>query len=516
MIQSSHLQKSLYIIFCTMARRDADTPQRSTATLIKTALRVVRDVFKVTPGITLYLMFGVIVFGLTPFAYSYIQSEVIDELTKFVGTEVAVYAGGLGLLIVLYILLSLGSKLNDAIFNYFDRIQYQRLTQHFTIEFIKKASELDLYHYEDSKKNDLIQRAKQSYGFRPQNMFIDTLWTVSAAVTVVTSVGIVASFSIPIFIVLLLTTIPTLIVNIKKADLSYGIWDATTETRRRFYDSSGHLQDENSLMELRIFGTKSYLFDIVKNTFIDFFSKEQKASQQHTLWDSLTGLLSEIGLVIVMIAAIAAVINGDITIGLFTFYSSSASRFSGNLGSLFRKLTRVREGANYMYDYYDFLNLENTIVPGDKKIIRTDDKTPPRIEFKHVDFSYPGTEKPILNNFELTIEPGERITIKIDKDRRILNSKYHTAGHFIAAVVEKAYPDLKADKNFLELQRELSDTENKIQSARRFYNTMVRDYETAIRTFPSNIFAGIFKFTEREYFELPIDSEERDNVKVDF
>jgi LemA protein len=82
--------------------------------------------------------------------------------------------------------------------------------------------------------------------------------------------------------------------------------------------------------------------------------------------------------------------------------------------------------------------------------------------------------------------------------------------------VAEAYPDLKADKNFLELQRELSDTENKIQAARRFYNTMVRDYETAILTFPSNIFAKMFGFGSREFFELPIDSEERDNVDINF
>ncbi len=68
--------------------------------------------------------------------------------------------------------------------------------------------------------------------------------------------------------------------------------------------------------------------------------------------------------------------------------------------------------------------------------------------------------------------------------------------------VAEAYPDLKANTNFLELQRELSDTENKIQAARRFYNGNVRDLNTAIQSFPGNIIAGMFRFTEREYFEL--------------
>jgi LemA protein len=68
--------------------------------------------------------------------------------------------------------------------------------------------------------------------------------------------------------------------------------------------------------------------------------------------------------------------------------------------------------------------------------------------------------------------------------------------------VAEAYPDLKANQNFLELQRELSDTENKIQAARRFYNTNVRDLNIKIDSFPSNIIANIFKFVKMEFFEL--------------
>lgn len=64
------------------------------------------------------------------------------------------------------------------------------------------------------------------------------------------------------------------------------------------------------------------------------------------------------------------------------------------------------------------------------------------------------------------------------------------------------YPDLKANQNFLELQRELSDTENKIQAARRFYNTNVRDLNTTVESFPGAIFASLFRFTTREFFEL--------------
>jgi hypothetical protein len=80
----------------------------------------------------------------------------------------------------------------------------------------------------------------------------------------------------------------------------------------------------------------------------------------------------------------------------------------------------------------------------------------------------------------------------------------------------ESYPDLKANTNFLELQRELSDTENKIQSARRFYNGNVRDYNTMLQVFPSNILANLFKFSKKEFFDIPDNGAESQPVSVQF
>lgn len=68
--------------------------------------------------------------------------------------------------------------------------------------------------------------------------------------------------------------------------------------------------------------------------------------------------------------------------------------------------------------------------------------------------------------------------------------------------VAEAYPDLKANDNFRHLQEELVDTEDKIQAARRFYNGSARDLNIKVKTFPTNIFAGMLNFHEREFFEV--------------
>jgi len=80
-------------------------------------------------------------------------------------------------------------------------------------------------------------------------------------------------------------------------------------------------------------------------------------------------------------------------------------------------------------------------------------------------------------------------------------------------VAVEAYPDLKASQNITQLMDELSDTENKIQASRRFYNGNVRDFNTKMETFPTNMIAGMLKFVKYNFFEVE-DKTERENVEV--
>ena len=82
--------------------------------------------------------------------------------------------------------------------------------------------------------------------------------------------------------------------------------------------------------------------------------------------------------------------------------------------------------------------------------------------------------------------------------------------------LSESYPDLKANQNFMELQRELSDTENKIQAARRFYNSNVRDLNIKIEQFPGNLIANAFAFKKMDLFDIPDGDAAQNPVEVKF
>lgn len=85
-------------------------------------------------------------------------------------------------------------------------------------------------------------------------------------------------------------------------------------------------------------------------------------------------------------------------------------------------------------------------------------------------------------------------------------------GHLFA--VAESYPDLKANQNFLDLQRQLSRIEEELRNARKYFNAIVREYNDKIMVFPSSLIASAFHFTKRDYYE--VDDEDRKRVEVRF
>lgn len=117
--------------------------------------------------------------------------------------------------------------------------------------------------------------------------------------------------------------------------------------------------------------------------------------------------------------------------------------------------------------------------------------------------------------FERVTESRTKVlSASSQKDKLEADNELSRTLKTLFAVAEN-YPELKANQNFLELQKELVNTEDKIQSARRFYNGTVRDYNISLKVFPKNVLAKIFGFKEEPLFEIE-DSRERETPKVQF
>ena len=103
----------------------------------------------------------------------------------------------------------------------------------------------------------------------------------------------------------------------------------------------------------------------------------------------------------------------------------------------------------------------------------------------------------------------------MSQEEKIAANKELGAGLGRLIATAEAYPELKADQQFLQLSRQLNDIENDIANSRKYYNATVRELNTKVETFPSNIIANLFHFTKRPMFEVE-SAAERENVQVEF
>lgn len=114
----------------------------------------------------------------------------------------------------------------------------------------------------------------------------------------------------------------------------------------------------------------------------------------------------------------------------------------------------------------------------------------------------------------MTLDPTKLDAEQIIKFQAAQGELSSALGRLLA--VAEQYPDLKANQNFSQLQSDLTDTEDKIQASRRFYNGNVRDYNTKLQTFPTNMFASMFNFTVRSFFDIDDNGPESKPVEVNF
>lgn len=124
---------------------------------------------------------------------------------------------------------------------------------------------------------------------------------------------------------------------------------------------------------------------------------------------------------------------------------------------------------------------------------------------------YARHEKQLLE--KITEERASLMKAKGAMQKAEANNQISETLKSLFAVAEN-YPDLKANQNFIELQQELSDTENKVAYSRQFYNSNVMEYNTKIAVFPNSFFAGIFSFKPAEFFGA--DAKDKEPIKVSF
>lgn len=347
--------------------------------------------------------------ALLPFLADFLTGKVIDELTQLIGVE----AVGRDLQVLwTLIILAAGVQVLERVLwilqSVLEKISYFSIDRYFNKKFLEKSSQLEVASFEDSDRYILFQKARDIAEWKPREAAFRMVWVFNGFVRVFFSFVVIATFSIPALIFVVLMTLPSIFVKVRLGKESWGMWDATAKEKAIYWNMHHYLTNEEPVKEITIFNSRNYLLKKLFGVFDNYFASQIKHEKRKALWESIFGNMAQIGIIGFWILAIFAVLNGEITIGLLTFYIASMSSFSNALYSLIWYVTNQYEDSRFLRDFFRFIDLPK-LIPNGKKVATFD--ASPEIEFRGVSFKYPKTDKTILKNFSFKFSSGQKYAI---------------------------------------------------------------------------------------------------------
>jgi ABC-type multidrug transport system fused ATPase/permease subunit len=356
------------------------------------------------------ILLGVIylIVSAAPFLQSGSRGLLVNELVGIAGSgSISAYVA---ILVALMIAAGLIPSLLYLVQNYYAKIFWFYLEEKFEILQLQKRAEIDVAVHEDPAKNDLLNMVQENGSWRVRN-FIDRQYYILqnlAEVAIATAVIFFVSWWA--FALILVGALPQLLLEVRYGRQVWGIHSAKAEVRRRFWDLGGHFRNLNTLIELKLFQNTFYFLKTIRELFRSFQDEQRINERRRLTYETLTLSFSQLTIALAMVWFVWRVIDGDIQIGTFTFIVASVTELRQSLSSLFVNLGVQYQDSLFVSNIFRFLDIK-PVVKLPARGIKLDPNVTPEIVFEKVTFAYPGSSKPVLKDFSLKIEPGDKLAI---------------------------------------------------------------------------------------------------------
>ncbi len=373
----------------------------------KTSKRLLLFLWKIDKPLFLTSFIVAVVPAFIPFANAYIYKLIIDFIVSSFGKPNVSLS-------FLFILMGfrLGTFVLQEVFfslqSYVDLLVWTKLPVELYRVVLLKLSELNLQYFEDSNFKDMLQRVKESYTWRPLNMISALFYTMQSLTGLILAVLIIATLNIFLGLFILLIAVPVFFNQTKYAKTIWGLWEEHSPYRKKFWYISDLIQNGQSAKEMKIFQTAKNFIGELDKIQKKFVSQNSKVGKRRFL----TTMIFDIGGIVVYFAIelfiVLLTVAGKITLGSLTYFTFVVANFQQAVNGLFRNMSQVYTQTLFVEDIFRVLDAKPTITTS-KRAVKQDIHKAPLIEFKNVNFSYPGSKKAVLKNFSLKINPGEKV-----------------------------------------------------------------------------------------------------------
>ena len=382
----------------------------------KRLLYIARLVWETGPWILFFLVFMALFNGFMPVLGSLISASVLNELQEGFGQSVdrALFlASPIFILLIVLFSYRIVNAVLDRVKSAATRIAGERVVRHIRLKIMNKARQIDLASYDSPAFYEKLENANHEAGHRPIQTLSSTLGLVSTMIGLISYILIL--FRAPGMwwsaLVIVAVSVPSAIITFtyRHKNVRYMRWRSK---ERRQMDYYSHLMVNKDLVkEVRLYDLSDTFIDRYDDAFERYYKGMRRLIIGEGAWHVGIALLSSVVNCIFFAMIAYRVFAGEIMIGDYTLLTGALTSISGNVASLISASSTVYEGTLFIDNLMSFMDHEQTIKPRIATPLKVAHGKQHTIVFENVSFRYPDTERDVLQNVNMTLDPGESLVL---------------------------------------------------------------------------------------------------------
>jgi ABC-type multidrug transport system fused ATPase/permease subunit len=379
--------------------------------LIKDTLKTLSLTYSANAFCFIAVSFITLLQGVIPVVQLSIGKYVMDSIftaikSKGAGNDIKYVA----FWVVLELLTFMLSVIIDNSKGYFSNMLGNYMTLKVNEELFAKTASLDAAFFENSDFYDLLNKARQGAGQRPIQMLEQLFSIAQNSVTLLGLMSLIFAFNPVILALLIVTTIPTIMVEMNFSKKIYTIFENRVQEVRKKDYTGWLMTDKWAFKEMRLFMLGKHFLNMYRQICKKHIDQDKSVNLKRNIANIIVNSLLMIIYYSMYGFVVYSTILNKITIGSMTMYTGSKKQIQGRLRSLLQSFSSLYESDLYISNLFMFFEIKSNLVNG----LLKDEKLPnvkKSIEFKNVTFKYPGTEKYVLKNINLRIEEEQSVAL---------------------------------------------------------------------------------------------------------
>ena len=386
-----------------------DYIKRLTKSFLSRLFYIYGLVWETRPWILFSMVFMSVFNGVTPIIDAYIAKELLNLLFEAVSGKVNDFRAISGLLALQFGYMFVKRIINQ-LNNMLMKITGELVSNHIRLKIIGKARTIDTASFDTPEFYQKLENANREAGNRPIQILNSTLGIMSTLISTFSFVTALVVISPIAPIIVVAMSIPSAIVHFvyrrKNADYLF----RRSKERRKLNYFSNIMCSKDHVKEVRMFGMSDLLIGKYKEVFASYFGGLKKLIVSEGVWHIVLSVLTTAVNCALYILIASKVFSGELELGDYSFYTRALSQIASGVASLVSTTASIYEGTLFIDNMISFMNEEQHIVPrlSEPEHIKRGGHV---IEFRNVSFSYPGTEKKVIDNVSFTLNPRESVVL---------------------------------------------------------------------------------------------------------